>query len=240
MAVTFVTAVACSDSQESPCPSGYEIRAGVCEVVGDDLDAAQHQADAATDGSSTDADDSDVGGDASVSDNQDAGLDAMSADMADDSGASLDSGNDTGADSSMDSGADVGPDSGADAGIDSGADAGMDSGTDAGTTPGVYDTTGWTMKTFTKNESASVGTPDSYFFNVDPGSPLSASITGGGSGTWSVNVYGGYSNQLYPCSGQALCQVMLRPEDTTVIVTAITTDIGGYSLTVHYAGAGLQ
>jgi hypothetical protein len=227
MAVTFVTAAACSDAQESPCPSGYEIHGGVCElVVGDDLDAAQHHADAAMDGSSTDAGDSDVGGDASVSDigNQDAGLDAMSADMADDAGEGLDSGSDTGVD----------------IGMDSGADTGADSGTDAGTMPGVYDTTGWTMKTFTKNESASVGTPDSYFFNVDPGSPLSAFITGGGNGTWSVNVYGGYSNQLYPCSGSPLCQVMLRPEDTTVIVTAITTDIGGYSLTLHYAGAGLQ
>ncbi len=226
MAVTFVTAAACSDAQESPCPPGYEIHSGVCEVVvGDDLDAAQHQADAATDGSSTDAEDSDVGGDASVSDsgNLDAGLDAM-ADMANDSGVGLDSGSDTGVD----------------IGMDSGADLGADSGTDAGTMPGVYDTTGWAMKTFTKNESASVGTPDSYFFNVDPGSPLSASITGGGNGTWSVNVYGGYSNQLYACSGSPLCQVMLKPEDTTVIVTAITTDIGGYSLTVHYSGAGLQ
>lgn len=228
MALTFVTAAACSDTQDSPCPNGYQNEAGVCElVVTDDLDAAQHHADAAMDGSSTDADDSEVGGDASVSDasRTDSGSDAASS-------------ADIGGDSATDSGVDSGTDSGVDAGFDSSMDAGVDIGVDAG--PGVYDTTGWTMKTFTKNESASVGTPDSYFFNVDPGSPLSASITGGGNGTWSVNVYGGYSNQLYACSGSPLCQVMLRPEDTTVIVTAITTDIGGYSLTVLYAGAGLQ
>jgi hypothetical protein len=31
---------------------------------------------------------------------------------------------------------------------------------------------------------------------------------------------------------------MLDPQDTIVVVTAITTDIGPYTLTVDYAGQG--
>lgn len=108
---------------------------------------------------------------------------------------------------------------------------------DAG--PPVYDETGWTMRQNTISDSASTGTPDSYFYDVDAGSPLSASITGGGTGIWSVNVFGGYSNMLY-CTGTSSCQVMLRPEDTTVIVTAVTTGIGSYSLTIRFAGDGRQ
>lgn len=45
------------------------------------------------------------------------------------------------------------------------------------------------------------------------------------------------TNTLY-CSGSPLCQVMLKPQDTTVIITAVTTDIGYYSLTVQYSGTG--
>lgn len=109
---------------------------------------------------------------------------------------------------------------------------------DQDTWPPPYDETGWTMSTRTHSDSASTGTPDSYFYEVDPGSPLSANISGS-NGIWSVNVYGGMSNQLY-CTGSSLCQVMLRPEDTIVVVTAITTNIGSYSLTVRYSGPGLM
>lgn len=105
--------------------------------------------------------------------------------------------------------------------------------------PPPYDTTGWTMKSATHSDSASTGTPDSYFYSVDSGSPLSASISGGGSGFWTVNVFGGYSNHLY-CTGTSLCRVMLRPEDTTVIITAVTTGIGPYTLSIQYSGAGKQ
>lgn len=112
-------------------------------------------------------------------------------------------------------------------------DAGVEE--DAGS--GGYDTTGWTMMRWVKSDSASTGTPDSYFFDVDAGSPIAASITGGGSGTWSVNVFGGMTNTLY-CTGAPSCQVMLDPQDTVVIVTAITTAIGSYTLTVDYAGQG--
>jgi hypothetical protein len=180
----------------------------------------------------------DVGGDASLDTSdtgtnisEDAEIDVPTFDVGD--AVTMDEDMDAGI---LDATADFAQDAGADGGADSGPDAAQDT----GTTPGTYDETNWTMKTWTKNESASTGTPDSYFFDVDSGSPLSASITGGGNGTWSVNVYGGYSNQLYPCSGTPSCQVMLRPEDTTVIITAITTDIGYYQLTVRYSGTGLQ
>lgn len=125
---------------------------------------------------------------------------------------------------------DVGADATADMAIN---DAGAED--DAGS--GGYDTTGWTMMRWVKSDSASTGTPDSYFFDVDAGSPIAASITGGGSGTWSVNVFGGMTNTLY-CTGAPGCQVMLDPQDTVVIVTAVTTAIGSYTLTVDYAGQG--
>lgn len=252
IALTFITASACSDSQDPPCPDGQRIAANVCVIqdassdadTSDAGDLSDTQSDAAMDSSSTDAGDtsvSDMSSDLAHDANDDASADLVhDSDIDNDSG--IDAATDTGADTGIDAATDMGTDGATDTGIDAATDTGTDATTDTGmdTGPGVYDTTGWTMKTFTKNDSASTGTPDSYFIDVDPGSPLSASITGGGSGTWSVNVYGGYSNQLYSCSGSALCQVMLRPEDTTVIVTAITTDIGYYSLTVHYSGSGPQ
>ena len=131
--------------------------------------------------------------------------------------------------------ADVDTDAGA-SDADMGSDADMEQ--DQDSWPPPYDETGWTMSTRTHSDSASTGTPDSYFYEVDPGSPLSANISGS-NGIWSVNVYGGMSNQLY-CTGSSLCQVMLRPEDTIVVVTAITTNIGSYSLTVRYSGPGLM
>lgn len=163
-----------------------------------------------------------------------------------DSDAELDVSDDASSDASTDQDAqsdltsDAESDLTTDAESDSPTDVDMDeSDADADTGPLVYDETGWAMKQNTITESASSGTPDSYFYDVDPGSPLSATITGGGSGVWSVNVFGGYSNMLY-CTGTPSCQVMLRPEDTTVIVTAITTGIGSYSLTIRFAGDGRQ
>ncbi|MCA9664107.1 MAG: hypothetical protein KC503_00920 [Myxococcales bacterium] len=119
------------------------------------------------------------------------------------------------------------------------ADSSVDTTAAADSSVDGFNTSGWTMKTRTLQDSASGGTPDSYFFDVDPGSPLAASITGGGSGSWTVNVFGGVSNRLY-CSGAPSCQVMLWPQDTTVIITAITTGIGYYTLTVQYSGKGLR
>lgn len=121
---------------------------------------------------------------------------------------------------------------------DVGTDSDADMEQDQDTWPPPYDETGWTMSTGSHSDSASTGTPDSYFYEVDPGSPLSATISGS-NGIWSVNVYGGMSNQLY-CTGSPSCQVMLRPEDTIVVVTAITTNIGSYSLNVRYSGPGLM
>ena len=189
-------------------------------------------------------------GDNHISENPglDAGLDA--GDAAQSEGAA-DTSNSDGVSTPVDTGA--GDGGGQDGGSGDAGGAETDAGTDAASdmsstdpdvgadtgSSGGYDTTGWDMKRTTLSDSASVGTPDSYFFDVDSGSPLSASITGGGSGSWSVNVFGGYSNYLY-CTALTSCQVMLRPEDVTVIVTAITTDIGSYSLTIDYAGMGLQ
>ncbi|MEZ4458126.1 MAG: hypothetical protein R3E66_00070 [bacterium] len=212
LACTLVTAVACSDTQQPVCDN----QGRVCNQ--DERDSGQDLgsvADAAMDGNLPDS--------------------GVMPDLGEDASALQDAGDDAGNDAAID--AEMTDADSADA---TSVDAGDDLGSDSGVDPNVYDTTGWAMKTRTLSDSASTGTPDSYFFDVDSGSPLSASITGGGSGTWSVNVYGGYSNQLYPCSGSSLCQVMLRPEDTTVIVTAVTTDIGSYTLTVQYAGAGLQ
>ncbi len=93
---------------------------------------------------------------------------------------------------------------------------------------------GWTLTTFTKSDSASSGTPDTYFFTTIPCTPFSASITGGGSGTWSLVVSNGTSMGIY-CTGVATCSITVPPGQTTLLVTAVTTDIGSYTLNVSYA-----
>jgi len=89
------------------------------------------------------------------------------------------------------------------------------------------------LTTWTKTDTASVGTPDTYFFDVNPGDPFCATITGGGSGTWSVNVSNGTSSGLY-CSGSSKCSILVPAGQMTLLATAVTTDIGGYTLTVRY------
>jgi hypothetical protein len=89
------------------------------------------------------------------------------------------------------------------------------------------------LTTWTKTDSASVGTPDTYFFSVNPGDPFCATITGGGSGTWSINVSNGTSSGVY-CSGSPKCSIVVPPGQLTLLATAVTTDIGGYTLTVRY------
>ncbi len=230
IAVFVVVALAgCSDSHnnggQTPLDAGMDQSTSGGEDAGSPDASSNNGSDDAgpTDGGANDGGAEDAGAD-------DAGVDDAGPDDRQDGGSTRDAGNDMAGDAAT---ADMTGDTGA---ADmSGADAGGGDMSD----PGEYDTTGWPMEQVTISDSASVGTPDSYFFDVDSGSPLSASITGGGNGTWSVNVFGGMSNQLY-CTGTTLCQVMLRPEDTVVVVTAITTDIGSYSLTVDYAGDGLR
>jgi hypothetical protein len=89
------------------------------------------------------------------------------------------------------------------------------------------------LTTWTKSDSASVGTPDTYFFDVTPGDPFCATITGGGGGTWSINASNGTSSGVY-CSGSPKCSIIVPASTPTLLVTAITTDIGGYTLTVRY------
>lgn len=222
----------CSDNAHDPDAGQRDLDAGADQSLSDSGQLTD-DADSRTD----DTGSNDVGDGDARSDDADASTaDASTTDASATDATTADADpTDTGADAATDAGTDA---STGDAGGDSGTSdmADMADMADGGGPP-PYDTTGWTMLRTTITESASVGTPDSYFFDVDSGSPLAASITGGGSGTWSVNVFGGMSNHLY-CTGTASCQVMLRPEDTVVVVTAITTDIGSYTLTVDYAGDG--
>ncbi len=65
-----------------------------------------------------------------------------------------------------------------------------------------------------------------------PGDPFCADITGGGGGTWSVTVSNGRSDGIY-CSGSPTCAGRVAPGDTTLIFTAITDDIGSYTLNIR-------
>ena len=128
-------------------------------------------------------------------------------------------------------------DAGTDTGGDAGTDAGRDAGTDAGRDGGVVPTDPCTplpsgLMTLTESDSASVGTPDTYFISVTPGAPFCASITGSG-GSWTVNVSNGTSSGLY-CSGSDTCSLIVPAGQTTLLVTAVTDDIGYYTLTVRY------
>jgi hypothetical protein len=89
------------------------------------------------------------------------------------------------------------------------------------------------LTTWTKTDTASSGTPDTYFFDVTPGDPFCASITGGGSGAWSLVVSNGTSGGVY-CSGAAVCSILVPSGEMTLLTTAVTEDIGGYTLTVRY------
>jgi hypothetical protein len=150
--------------------------------------------------------------------------------------AGVDAGSDAGSDAGTDAGSDAGTDAGSDAGSDAGTDAGRDAGVDAGSDAGPADPclplpSGLTTSTHT--DSASVGTPDTYSYAVNPGDPFCVSITGGGSGSWSVTVSNGTSLGVY-CSDEPTCSIFVPPGQTTLLVTAVTTDIGGYVLTVRY------
>ena len=92
--------------------------------------------------------------------------------------------------------------------------------------------TGPGLVTRTIRDSASSGTPDTYFFDVRPGDPFCAEITGGGSGRWGVTVSNGTSAGVY-CSNVTPCRIRVPPGETTLLVTAQTTDIGSYTLTVR-------
>ncbi len=81
-------------------------------------------------------------------------------------------------------------------------------------------------------DSASSGTPDTYFISVTPGDPFCASITGGGSGTWGVTVSNGTSAGIY-CSNQADCRLWVPAGEMTLLVTALTSGIGAYTLTLR-------
>jgi hypothetical protein len=120
-------------------------------------------------------------------------------------------------------------DAGRDAGmIDAGRDAGpIDAGRADPCTPIPPGLTTWT-----RTDTASSGTPDTYFFDVTPGDPFCAEITGGG-GSWTLVVSNGTSSRVY-CSGSPRCSIIVPPGQPTLLVTAVTDDIGGYTLTVRY------
>jgi len=154
--------------------------------------------------------------------------------------AAMDAGSDTmdaGSDAAMDAGSDAAMDAGSDAAMDAGSDAGSDVGMDAGRDAGVGPIDPCTplpsgLMTRTESDSASVGTPDTYFISVTPGAPFCASITGSG-GSWTVNVSNGTSSGIY-CSGSDTCSITVPAGQTTLLVTAVTDDIGFYTLTLRY------
>ena len=67
---------------------------------------------------------------------------------------------------------------------------------------------------------------------MSPGDPFCAEITGGGSGTWGVTVSNGTSAGVY-CSDITPCRIRVPAGVPTLLVTAQTSDIGFYTLTVH-------
>ena len=157
-----------------------------------------------------------------------------------DTGPDLDAGVDSGA--VRDAAADAEMDTGApsDARVDAVMDTGtaMDTSTpadtgpaDAGPPPVTCTEPGLTTRVIT--DSASSGTPDSYFIDVNPGDPFCAEITGGGDGSWGVTVSNGTSTGVY-CRNVTPCRIRIPAGVPTVIVTAQTTDIGGYTLTLRY------
>lgn len=93
--------------------------------------------------------------------------------------------------------------------------------------------------TTTLRDSASSGTPDTYQMVVQPGDPVSASITGGGAGPWSVVVSNGTSSGIY-CSGSSTCALTVRASDTVLFVTAVTGDIGSYALAITHPDRGFR
>ncbi len=101
---------------------------------------------------------------------------------------------------------------------------------DAGPAPVTCTEPGLVLQTIT--DSASSGTPDTYFFDVNPGDPFCAEITGGGSGTWGVTVSNGTSGGIY-CDNITPCRFRIPAGEMTILVTALTSDIGGYTLRVR-------
>lgn len=83
--------------------------------------------------------------------------------------------------------------------------------------------------------SASSGTPDTYSFRVHEGDPFSADITGtsnNGGGTWGLVVSDGKSSGVF-CDKTPSCSFTVPSGVTRILVTATTTDIGYYKLSVH-------
>ncbi len=186
---------------------------------------------------------SDAGNDAGSDAGNDAGSDAGS-DAGNDAGsdagrdAGNDAGSDAGRDAGNDAGSDAGRDAGNDAGMDAGSDAGRDAGSDAGrdayTPPDPCSPLPSGLTTQVINDSASGGTPDTYMYNVNPGDPFCASITGGGSDPWQVIVSNGLSSGIY-CSGDSTCSIFVPAGQTRIFVTATNEGSpASYRLTIHY------
>jgi hypothetical protein len=90
------------------------------------------------------------------------------------------------------------------------------------------------LVTQTISDSASSGTPDSYQFEVLPGSPFEAHVSGGGAGPWTLNLSNGTTTGIY-CTGSPDCTATIPAGVDLVLLTIVTEDIGFYSVQVTWA-----
>jgi hypothetical protein len=226
-------------------PLGCESPNATPDAFSEVPDASTSTSDAVAFDARSDADALDANADAGAGDDagseSDASVDAgAESDAGNDAGtdAGSDAGNDAGTDAGSDAGRDAGNDAGNDAGRDAGNDAGRDAGNDAGrdayTPPDPCSPLPSGLTTQVINDSASSGTPDTYMYNVNPGDPFCASITGGGSDPWQVIVSNGFSSGIY-CSGDPTCSIFVPAGQTRIFVTATNEGSpASYRLTIHY------
>jgi hypothetical protein len=128
---------------------------------------------------------------------------------------------------------DGGPDDVTDGGADP-IDAAPDDPDAAPIDAGEPDARPFEIREYVIEDSASVGTRDSYQFPVTPGDPFEAWVTGGGGGTWGLYLSNGTSQGVY-CSDTPHCQATIPSGVHLVLLTVTTTDIGYYQAIVHLA-----
>lgn len=88
---------------------------------------------------------------------------------------------------------------------------------------------GFELALYEISDSASSGTPDTYVFEVAPGGPVHAELTGTGSGAWTLAMSNGTSLGIW-CIDVPVCDFVMPAGQTTLVVTARTEDIGFYTL----------